>query len=458
MRRLLVTIGILPLLLTVGLAGPASAEPVEGFIEADAPVTLEGSVHSDLSDATFWIQNPQRAHPESPIVLHADRLEITRKVYEVRSAHSPITNTSADVPPARTETERTTLENATIEVSALGPRADVLFAPVEDGTLLVDAGGASATIAAHVAPEGMLVRDGYREMHNIREDEVGGEGREFHYKYEIEEPLVSLAGAPAVGLAGTAQGYIWDAHLVAWNDTRTVEYETGARIQSEAMGTTQEEHYEYVLLGLDGLNATLEPSGLDARLMTKAMRAEVRGSALLPDPSGTLTGDEGVYRTDTRAAVTVDGNLSVALTPGPLSTEEPRLTVGVTGDLEAISVPLIDDENLVPTKGVVAAGAGGATLLGLTAWYLISVKGAGLAVPLARPKDGEEERGEAIRSVDRPSELLFDPDRFSLYHLVRSRAGLSAGECRRLTGIDEAAEQLDLLVEHDLLEVLSEDP
>lgn len=459
MDRTLATIAAL-LLIGTSVASTASAGTVEGFIDAESPIQLNGSVTTNVADPTLWIRNPDLDEVAAPLLLHTDELTVTHKVLEFRSvqAENPVRNVTVEPPQDDTEIETYTVENATIEISALGPHSDVLIASGTEGALLATAGGANVDAAVQARPDGVLVRDGYREMYNM----TTGDERPFSYKYERSRELVALAGAESTRLSGSAEAYVWDAHVLIRNRTDTIaSYDTGAEIQSRYGGTVQEEHYEYVTFEIDGLEALLSTGAFRTQLMAPALRTHVDGAAKLVEPSGTLQAPDGLYTTTDRSAVRIAGEMNLTFTPASTGGTDSRITMGLTGQLSAISVPLVEtDGSSISPATVAAAGAGGATVLGLAGWYLASAKGATLAVPLARRReeDNEEEQAATAPDPGDPGELLFDPDRFTLYHLVRSRVGLSAEECREMTGIEDTNEQLALLADHGLLDEMTEEP
>lgn len=453
MGRRLALLGLFALLAAPAVAPAAAASPVEGMLQAGVPATIDGSMEMAPSDGTLWVTNEDSGQLIRPMVLHASSVQVTHKVLEINSVHADPVNVSVESPGSQTQTETFSVDNATVVLSALGHRADIVFGPGGPGYVARAQGQGTALVGA--APEGIDVLDGYRERNNINGDKQGD--NEFSYRYQIQDKLVSVQNAPTVELAGPAEGYVWDAHVLIRNDTDTIaSYETGAEIRSSNQGTTKEEHYEYVTFQFEELNATLQPRGVRGQLMTSSANVDVDGSVAMRNPSGTLTTTDGQYRTDGLQTVTMDGNFSLAVSPTD-DTNRAGLSVDVDGEITSITAPLFPQgESIVSTESVVA-GAGGATLIGLAVWYMASAKGASMAIPLVASRRSEED-SEADTRLDEPSELLFDPDRFTLYHLIRSRVGLSGDEARELTGIDDAGEQLDLLAEHGLLEVLSEDP
>lgn len=455
MGRRLALLGLLTLLAAPAVAPAASASPVEGVVQAGAPATVDGNLEMSPTQGTLWVTNEDGGQLIRPMVLHASQVQVTHKVLEIDSVHADTVNVSLESPQSQTQSETFTVENATVVVSALGHRTDIVFGPTDEREYVARAQGQGTGLIG-AESDGIEVIDGYRERNNIRGDQENE--NEFSYRYQIQEPLVSTENSPTVELAGPAQGYVWDAHVLIRNDTDTIaSYETGAEIRSSNQGTTKEEHYEYVTFRFEELNATLQPRGVRDRLLSSHADLDVDGSVALRNPSGTLATTDGQYRTDGLQSLTMDGNVSLSVSPSGQG-NGPPMSVGIDGDVSSITAPLLPQgESIVSTESVVA-GAGGATLIGLAVWYMASAKGASMAIPLVASRRSEEEDREKETRPDEPSELLFDPDRFTLYHLIRSRVGLSADEARDLTGIDKAGEQLDLLAEHGLLEILSEDP
>lgn len=453
--------GALVLLAGTVVVSTAGARPVQGFIEADSPVTFQGDLRTEVTDPTVWIRNPEVGEPSTPVILRADNVTVTRKTLEIRTAHadSPVEPVTVELPRDDYSSETQTVTNATIEITGLERQAHVLVGPTQGGALLAGIDGPAEGAKAATRLGGLHVVDGYRQMHD--DDNLEGSSAEFKYAYEIDKDLVVLEETPPMQLAGRATSYVWEAHVLLRNETGTVaSYDTGFRTTSSNMGTTQTEHYEYVTMELDGLEANLAPDGLRTRMLSPAMHVDVDGSVELDDPSGSLRADDGLYRTDAQSQATVDGNVSLALNPVHGDAGAPRMSVGVQGAVASTDLRLVDQAPLLSTQEMVAAGAGGATVLGLAAWYVASAKGAGLAaIPLVgSARRRSEEDDEAAPAPEEPGHLLFEPDRFTLYHLVKSRVGLSPDECEALTGIQDAREHLDLLAEHDLLRVLADQP
>lgn len=461
-------VGVLLILAGAAISSSAAARSVEGFIEAESPTSLQGDLQAHVNDPTLLVKNPELHDRTSPIVLRVGELTVNRTWFEVQTARAdtPIQPVTLELPSNESGSQTYTVENATVEITGIGGSADVLVHPVRSGPLVAGVSGTADQAEAGARLDGLQVIDGYRKMHPRNSN--GTESRDgppsFAYSYEIEKDLISLGSAPQIDLAGDAGAYIWDAHVLIRNRTETIaSYQTGYRTTSGNQGTTQEEHYEYVTLEMSDLNATLSPDGLETSLLSGGLQIGLDGSAHLIDPTGSLSSDEGLYRSQSEGNATVEGNLSLTLTPAGEEHGVPRLSIGFGGTLSETDLRLVEDAPLLSTNEVIAASAGGATVLGLAALYVASAKGASLTLPLLGAARGREEAEEETAAdeatiPEAPNELLFDPDRFTLYHLVRSRVGLSADECEELTGISDAQTQLDLLAEHDLLEVMAVSP
>lgn len=456
-RRLL----LVGLAIAAGLtmAPAATADTVDGVLDVRPPVLLNGTLQSVLSDPTVLIQDPAPSQQQTPLILEAENVTVTHKVYEFRraEAENPVRDVRVVSPNDEHSNETYRVENATIEITALGTDADVLLGPGQDGALraTLDATGDAAIVPE---AEGVRVLDGYREKHGFSEDQ--GQ-TPFAYEYIVNRSLVALDEAPPMRLSGAAHGYVWDAHVLVRNQTETIAtYDTGETRTSSTEGVSSQHRFEYVTIEARGAEATLQPTLGPVQVLQRGASVDVDGAVELRDPEGSLADATGLYETSALDRAWLSGNLSVTMTPAAGAAGAPsRVDVGLKGDLDATNAPYSsqEEDGLSPT--VVAAGAGGATVLGVAAWYALSAKGASLAV-VGTVKRREDETSPAVpvQEADRPGDLLFDPDRFSLYHLVRERPGLSPSECRDVTGIEEAGEQLEMLAGADLLGVLDEDP
>lgn len=439
----------------------ASAEPVDGILDARPPALLNGSLSSTLSDPTVLIQDPGPAQQENPLILEADNVTVTHEVYSFRTveAENPVRDLRVESPDPEHSSETYRVENATIEVTALGTDADVLLGPGEAGPLrasFTDDGEAAIV----PQPEGIEVLDGYRESRGYEADE---RETEFAYEYIVNRSLVALDETPPMGLTGAIHGYMWDAHVLVRNQTETIAtYDTGESRASSTGGASEEHRFEYVTIEAEDAETTLRPTLGPVQVLQRGASVDVDGTVELRDSKGSLSADSGAYETSELDTVRMTGNLSVTATPatGTAGTDS-RLDVAVDGDLTSTNAPHIvqGDEGVSTTA--VAAGAGGATLLGLAAWYAASVKGASVAVVGAVQRREDEDASAPVVTVpeaDEPGDLLFDPDRFSLYHLVRERPGLSPDECQDVTGIEDARGHLATLAEAGLLGVLDDRP
>lgn len=448
------------------LASPTvSADPAEGFLAADPPLQLSGELSTNLADPSILVRASPDGPPQSLVVISAAQATIERVTLDTHSrqladAPEPVGPLVVEEPRPSdgVSRETITLQNVTLELSAFGQDSVVLLAPSESQGLLVDIGASTDASYVSVHPEGLEVIDGYRTMYNLHEHDSP-----FNYTYTRQGPLIGLEESPVVTATGGAQGYVWGAHVVVRNESSILaSYDTGAEIEESDGMRARSEHYEYLVLDLEGIETTLASEGLGTELVAPGMRMSLDGMARVPSAEGTITADDGVYRADDQGPVSMIGNVSLSLTPRGSPAD--RLSIGLDGTLSQVSIPLTPNgagNALLTQEGLVAVGAG-STILGLAAWYAISAKGAGLAI-LARPSSREEDGEEVVvtpgaAGLERPSELLFDPDRFTLYHLIRSQPGLSAKQCADTTGIREAGSELDRLVDHGLLTLLDENP
>lgn len=465
MRRRYVLCGALLLLASTLAVDAASARTVEGFVEADAPIPLQGDLQTELIDPTVWIRDADPIEPTDPLILHTDRAVVHRLMLDTRTTHAetPVEDFTFEAPQDGVSEESYAVENVTIEITALGPTADVLLGPIPGKTLIASSQGTTTEGQVNVLPDGLRVFDGYREMHGFDQRPVTGmeNGSAFDYRYEVNRSLIELARVPTVHLAGSATSYVWDAHVLIRNETSTIaRYQTGYQTEESQTGTSQREHYEYLTFELDGLEASVPTGSGEATVLADGVHLGLDGTVQLDHPSGPLRAQEGLYRTSQRPTVDLSGNLSLAMTSSPEAVTPPRVTAEISGTVDETNLELIEAPASFSTTDVVTVSAGGATVLGLAAWYTFSAKGAGLAIPLlGRARhERETDEGTVAPAPDEPGQLLFDPDRFSLYHLIRSRVGLSAEECREISGIQDTDRHLELLVDHGLLQVMAQAP
>ncbi|MDX1611896.1 MAG: hypothetical protein R3185_05965, partial [Candidatus Thermoplasmatota archaeon] len=355
------------------------------------------------------------------------------------------------------------VQDGAMEVSALGREADLLLAPVSRGDLKVDARRAQGELRLDLLPDGHRVVDGFQKTHGERE---AGMASRFSFVHEVEGALVQAEGAERVHVAGDALAYLWDAHIQLRDESGVVEsFQTGLEVRSGIDGTITQERYTYILVEIDGLTTTLHPGLTRLTLQAPALAVGLDGGALLPRAVGSLEGETARYEAPGTQDVDLTGNLTLDVAPTPRPTGDPRtvrttpapdrLAVHVDGELRSVNLAAI--ETGPDLRGpAVAASAGGVTLLGLAAaWYAMGAKGASLAILASRRREGEEEQEAA--SVD-PAELLFDSERFTLYHLIRSNPGLTASTCKARTGIRSADQALELLAMHGLLEASDRQP
>ncbi len=467
------------LLLVLALAPQASAATVDGFVTGDPPLNLDGTISGRALDPALHLTNPNLGVPDRPMTLWFDELVVTQRTYDVQvvETEAPVIGYPVTYePPSEGADEETyTFQNVTLEISAVGQDADLLLAANESGGLAVSFEEIDGQARADTNATGLTIQDGYQK--NVGEQR-GGMPNAFLHEYNMAGPVVSLEGLHAFELSGPAEGYIWDAHVQIRNDTgELASFNTGYRAEEDMTNSRRSEHYEYVLLDGEGVETELLPGGLSSSLVAPALGLNLDGTATLRDASGSFQAGDDLFRADGEPTARLEGNLSLDLTPTdrPASSaveDDPRLTLSLDGDLTDVSLAPVAKDPLIP-GGAVTVTAGGATLLGLAAaWYVFGVKGASLGALLAKPRREEEaeaaeEHASAtaagsgdldIVDLDRPGDLLFDPDRFTLYHLIGSQTGLTAEEARKETGIEHAEEALERLADHGLLAPMTEDP
>lgn len=442
------------------LSVPALADegqPVDGFLQADPPLVASGEVTHGDAGQTLWIQRGQ-ADAQPVVNVSAGQVTVTSVTLEVRSAHSPgPLNFTATAPDDGVERETTVVENATLSLEAFDASADVLFYPTPRFPFVTAFEASNGTAVAKTDEDGFRVQDGFREYYNPEHNS----SEEFDWEYAEAGPLIQIESPPGVELTGGFQGYIWGADVTLANETETIAtYDAGAERQSRQEGVVRYERYTYLLVEARNVRGEVPSEGLQTGLYGSAVGLDVDGTAQFSAAKGTLTTDDGSYHVAQPQRTQLTGNLSLDLTPNPEAASD-GLTVGVDGTVDDTTLPFRSSSPLTDTS-TVAAAAGGATVAGLAAaWYLASAKGLTFAaVPLVGKRRSRSKGSQATPDVDvdEPGDLLFDPDRFALYHLVRSRPGLSADACRETAGVPDAADQLDLLVDHGLLEVVAEDP
>lgn len=480
MGRLELVAGGIVLLLMLAAAPQASAATADGFVQGDPPMHLEGTITGRALDPALHITNPDLGVPDRPVTIWFDELVLTQRTYDVQVVESEVPVVGYPVtyePPSEGSAERTyTFENVTVEISAIGQDADVLLATDETGGLAVSFTELDGQAQAQTNATGLIVQDGYRK--NVGEQR-GGVPNSFLYEFNMTGPVVSLEDLHAFKLSGPSEGYIWDAHIQIRNETgELASFTAGYRSEEDMTDSRRSEHYEYVLLDGEGLDAEVLPGGLSSALVAPALGLDLVGRATVQDATGSFSAGDDLFRADHEQVAHLDGNLTLDLTPTQPSTaartsaEDPRLTVSLAGELTEVSLTPVAEDPLIP-GGAVAVTAGGATVVGLAAaWYVFGAKGASLGALLARPRReedqtppseghevSEESHGDvAVTELERPGDLLFDPDRFTLYHLIGSQTGLTAGQARQETGIEHADEALELLADHGLLAPMTEDP
>lgn len=444
-------------LLAASLTSAASAtRSVDGFLQAGSPIQMQGVLSHEGGGQTLWMQSGP-AGTDATLNVSAAQINVTAVTLEIRSAHTPgPLNFTARAPGDGVSREEVDASNATLEIEDVQPTADVLFYPQSADPLIssVDRVNTSATVRTD--PDGFMVRDGFRESTNANDSGRG----DFDWSHNAPGPLIQVDGLPEVSLAGHSSLYVWGVNATLQNETGVIQrFETGSETQSQNGGAVQYERYTYLLVEARGLSGTLDLDPVDADLYGSAVSLALDGTARIPQPEGTLTTDDGSLHAPGHEAEVLTGDLVFDATPSAQGSGD-GITLGVRGTVTETSIPVRTPDG-VSNTGTVAAAAGGATALGLAAWYAVSVKGVSLAsVPLVGRRVQRERPEPAAPDVEveQPGDLLFDPDRFALYHLVRSRPGLSAQTCRETAGVPGAGEQLELMVDHGLLEVVSDEP
>lgn len=449
-------IGALALLVLSVLAPANAAEPVDGFLRSETPVDLSGDLSHSGSDHTVWVQGVDQVEPPE-LHLDADRLRVTAVTLEIRVVQTPDPlNLSASAPPENVTRTSTTIENATLELANLEASSDLLLYPNGRSPLVTEAVKEETTARIDIAPEGMLLKDGYREHYN----DSGPASEEFDWKHELEGPLLDLRAGPTFNMTGSPLGYVWDTEVTLRNETGTHEtYETGRSVETGQGGATEKHRYTYLLFEAESGHVRIPTEQLRVRLFADALSFDLEGEANFPSARGALTTEEGSYHASNAQPTTLKGDVLMDLTPDARSEGELALA-SINGKIQSTSLVFQADEARDRGADTVVAAAGGITVLGIGLWLLWSGKGLSLAaLPIVgrRVQDNQARAGPAV-DVDEAKELLFDPDRFALYHLVRARPGLSGQTCRETTGIEDANQQLDLLVEHGLLELVAEEP
>lgn len=431
-------------------------QPVDGFLHADAPAQFSGDIDVYGSGETLWVTTDE-AQPDQEITFRVEDLRVTTVTRELESAESPRgLNVSVVAPTDSVERDTTTYTNATVTLEGFGPASDALVYPSVHEPLETEIHATSGTTQIDSDADGLLVQDGFRERNDINDS---SDQRAFDWDHELNGPQLVLEGLDPIELDGALRGYAWEVNVTVENASSEDRIQTGYERQESREGTLQSEEYTYVLVEASGARAEIDTGSLDAELYGSAMQVDVDGAASLPGAQGTLSTDDGAFHASQPETAILRGNFSMEVTPKPAPGAE-RITASVEGQIRDTTLSLKNDQNLASTQ-TVAAAAGGATAFGLAAWYLTSAKGLSLAaVPFlgARRSRDPPTSADPDVSVDEPGDLLFDPDRFALYHLIRERPGLTARTCAETAGVPDAGEQLELLVDHGLLETVSDEP
>lgn len=434
---------------------------VDGFLRSDAPLALTGDLGHQGAEKAVWLHDaPDR--PGIEVNLSAANLTVTEVTLEIRSAHTPgPANFTVSHPPEGVTRTTTVTENATLLLEDLGEATDLLFYPSRAGPSLTSLAVENGSASIDLDSDGFQVLDGHRERAPAGQETSR---QAFDWSQSFPGPLLTLDGPSSVRLAGTWQGYVWDANATLRNETGTVEtYDAGAEIREQNGGTNRYERYTYLLLEADRTRAEVPLEGIASRVAGSAVGVDVEGQAQLPDARGTLSSSEGPLHASGSTATRLAGNLSLAVTPDVQGGGE-GLTVSVDGTVRETSLTPAD-VGAFDDGATVAAAAGGLTVAGLAVAYLASAKGLGLAsIPLvgrrarSQPTEAAKPPEDAHVDVDEAGDLLFEPDRFALYHLIRSRPGLTPEACRQTAGVPDAARQLAIMADHGLLAVIGEEP
>jgi len=452
-QRRWLLVGLLALGLTIPSAAVATGTDIDGFLQANGPVQLDGNLTHTGTSETVWLSTPDNETVNATVSYHADTLRITRLELDIQAVDDSQTPLTVYPPGEKVTRSVDFFENVTFEVEEFGPTADFLVFSADGAPFHTAIEGDDTSTTVEREGGGLDIQDGYRERNNFTDQ--GSD--EFFWDYKRPGPIVHAATGPEIQLGGAAESYVWDTTVRVFDENGTqARYETGAEIRRSQDGTVRDEHYEYLLVEARGLEADIEPTGLDGGLYAEAMDFNLDGEATLQDASGSLTGDDTTYQADDARQSKLVGDLDLTLTPQ--ANRVGHLTVDVDGQLEASTLTPVSQGALLDDTSTLAVGAGSATAIGVAVWYMLGAKGLTLAFPAARTRPHGDERDVAPANVDRPRDLLFDPDRFALYHLVRSRPGLTADTCRETTGIGPAREHLDLLVEHGLLDAIDHEP
>lgn len=446
---------VLSALLLVGipLAG-AAGDQVEGLLEAEGTVSLVGDAESTVPDPVLWMDAPD-ATQSAPLTFEAQSATVTYKELTIETVHAetPLTEYRFALP-QQVETEERTHEDVSVTLSSFGPETQVFVEPGAKG-LVAKMETLDSTSNLGGLPEGLRVVDGYTDM--FEEDDADTDP-EFHYENRIDRGLTWFNQPSNLTVQGSMHNYIWDTTIKVHNETSTFQtYTTGREEQTNHDGQQKKVRFSYVLLELEGVtfNWTDPSSGL--KVLAPGINLDLEGSMHMDNPHGTLTSTDGLYRAAGLQKATLEGAFSIDARPGTTPATGPTVTLGLEGPVEGTNIPLIEDQEGLTTSSVVA-GAGGLTVLGIALWYVVSGKVAALSLIGAVRSPKKQAIPVGASEIEDPQELLHDPDRFTLYHLIRSRIGLSAEDCASLTGIEDAGQHLDILAAYGLLSTLEGAP
>lgn len=441
------------LLAGVPLAG-AAGDHVEGLLEAEGAVSLVGDIESTVPDPVLWMDAPD-ATQTVPLTLEAESATVTYKELTIETVHAetPVTEYRFALP-QQVETEERTHEDISIKLSSFGLDTQIFVGPGPKG-LVANMETLDSTSNVGGLPEGLRVVDGYTDM--FEEDDADTDP-EFYYENRIDRGLTWFNQPSNLTVQGSMHSYIWDTTIEVHNETSTFQtYTTGRDERTDHDGQVKEVRFSYVLLELEGVTFSWTDPSPELEVLAPGINLDLDGRLHMDNPHGTLTSTDGLYRAAGLQEATLEGAFSIDARPGTAPATDPTVTLGLEGPVDGTNIPLIEDQEGLATSSVVA-GAGGLTVLGIALWYVVSGKVAALSLIGAVRSPKEETVAVGARDIEDPQELLHDPDRFTLYHLIRSRIGLSAGDCASLTGIEDPGHHLDILATYGLLSTLEGAP
>ncbi len=441
------------LLVAAPMAGGAG-EHVDGVLEAEGLAQLAGTIEATVPDPVLWLHTPESIQT-APLTLEAEAAVVTYKELRIETVflETPVNDYRVALP-QQVETEETTHENITITLSSLGPYAEVLVEPGDQG-LVANLETTEETSNLGAFPDGLHVVDAYTDIYEEGDDHTDPE---FRYENRINRGLTWFNQPSNVTVQGSMTSYLWDTTVEVYNETSTFHtYNTGREERTTQEGTMEEVIFSYVLLDLEGVRASWANPPPSLKTLAPGVNLDLEGTLHLDNPHGTLSSTDGLYRSAGVPQGAIEGTFTIDARPGAPLNAQPTLTLGIHGLVAETNLPLIETDDGLSASSVVA-GAGGLTVLGVALWYVVSGKVAALGLVGAIRPPKQETVDSVAMNIEDPQELLRDPDRFALYHLLRERIGLSAGECANLTGIEEPRSHLELMVSYGLLSRLEDAP